>query len=330
MALSMNQGMVEQFSSPAGVKLLAWTTSIVIHLAVLTALVFVGFSPSTVGPEPKFVPTAAVGRINQVKRLVQAEPVVPKPAVRKIIAARLKTQNSELNIQTRVVPAEMVFDASKPAVQSAGGFIAPVPFRNDPSLSAGDVLPGGEVEFFGSTADERKILYIVDCSGSMQGIFGQVQKKLRESIQSLQPDQYFYIIFFGGNRLFEFGDGRLVRANKQTKSAACDFVDSVRPAGQTNALMALERATHVRSGGAGGSSIVYFLTDGFELTTEDAQNFPQKVSSVLMQFAPGTKINTIGFWPQDDDRKMLETIAGRSGGESVFITDGGGKKISDK
>ena len=103
----MNQGMVEQFSSPAGVKLLAWTTSIVIHLAVLTALVFVGFSPSTVGPEPKFVPTAAVGRINQVKRLVQAEPVVPKPAVRKIIAARLKTQNSELNIQTRVVPAEI-------------------------------------------------------------------------------------------------------------------------------------------------------------------------------------------------------------------------------
>ncbi len=156
----------------------------------------------------------------------------------------------------------------------------------------------------------------------MRGTFVQVQKKLKESIGNLQPDQYFYIIFFGGDSLFEFGNNSLLRATQKAKSSAYDFIDSIRPAGQTNALAALERAVQIRDGSGVGPSLVYFLTDGFELTTEDTQRFSQKIANLLARFAPRTRINTIGFWPQGDDRKMLEAIAKQSGGESVFITGG--------
>ena len=152
-------------------------------------------------------------------------------------------------------------------------------------------------------------------------MFGQVRRKLKDSIAGLQPDEYFYIIFFGGE-LFESGNGRVLRATPEAKSAAYNFIDSIQSAGQTNAIAALERAVQIRDSGGNSPSIVYLLTDGFELTAEDSRSFSQRVASMLKRFAPTARINTIGFWPQSDDRKMLEAIAKRSGGEFTFVADG--------
>jgi hypothetical protein len=136
---------------------------------------------------------------------------------------------------------------------------------------------------------------------------------------NLQPDQYFCIIFFGGDRLFEFSDGRLLRATQKTKSAAYAFIDSIQPKGQTNALGALERSVRIRDSQGGTPSIIYFLTDGFELAAEDACRFSQKIANLQKLFAPTARINTIGFWTQGDDREMLQAIARQSGGEFVFV-----------
>ncbi len=152
-------------------------------------------------------------------------------------------------------------------------------------------------------------------------MFGQVRKRLKKSIASLQSDQYFCIIFFGNNRLFEFSNGRLLRATQKAKTSAYDFINSVQAAGQTNALAALEKAVQIRDGSGVSPPVIYFLTDGFELTTEDSYQFSRKIANLLRQSAPTTKINTIGFWPQNNDREMLETIARQTGGEAVFITD---------
>ncbi len=98
------------------------------------------------------------------------------------------------------------------------------------------------VEFFGQFTDVRKICYVVDCSGSMHGRLGLVKQQLKTSIASLQPDQFFYIIFFlQGDRLIESGDTYLIRATPHTKAKAYDFIDSVRPAGTTEPLNALNR-----------------------------------------------------------------------------------------
>ena len=162
----------------------------------------------------------------------------------------------------------------------------------------------------------------------MQGVFRQVQDKLKQSIQALAPDQYFYIIFFGGDRLYEFGAGslyvgqagRLLRASPKAKSAAYNFIDSIKPWGQTNAWQALQRAVQIRDSKGGSPSVIYFLTDGFELTEQDAHKLPQKVAELLREFAPTAKINTIGFWPASTDREILQSIAEQTGGQCILIT----------
>jgi hypothetical protein len=288
----------------------AWTTSVAVHLIALTVFGVVKFSQSKVQGEQRAIPTAKVSRI---KKLMQATPIIPKPKVKKPVNGRFAGRTN------RLFSANQIFASAKPCLQNPGNFVKLASSTGRFSASSAN-LPH-RIEFFGSFTDERKVCYLVDCSGSMQGIFGRVRRELAESIRGLQPDQYFSIIFFGDGKLFEFGDGRAVRATKDAKSAAYDFIDLVQPAGQTNAMAALKRAVQISDSRAESPSIVYFLTDGFELTTEDTRWFSQEVAEMLMRFAPATKINTIGFWPQSDDREMLKIIAGQSGGEFVFITD---------
>jgi len=288
----------------------AWMASITVHIIALTAFGFVKFSQAQAGARQRPTPMA---KVSQIQKLIEAAPVIPKPKVKRYAQERFTRKTD------RLLPVNRIFSTAKPGTQ---GWLNPAKLSASQSvfsLASSADLPKG-IEFFGSFTDQRKLCYLVDCSGSMQGIFGQVRKKLKDSIASLQPDQYFYIIFFGGNRLLEFGNGYLVRAAEQAKHSAYDFIDLVKPAGQTNALAALERAVHIRDGRGQSPSIVYFLTDGFELTTEDEQGFSRRIANLLKRFAPTTRINTIGFWPESDDRKMLETIAKQSGGESVFIT----------
>jgi hypothetical protein len=287
-------------------------TSVAFHLIVLTSFGAVKFSRLEAQEKQHPIPVA---QVSQVKKFIQANPIIPKPKVKRPATDQFTKSTNN------ILPINQIFDTVRPTSQDKVTFARPHTNQSAFSLPNSEVL-SPRVEFFGSFTDQRKVCYLVDCSGSMQGVFGQVRKKLKESIQGLQPDQYFYIIFFGGDKLFEFGNGRLLRAAQKAKSAANDFIDSVQPAGQTNALEALERAVQIRDSRGVSPSIIYFLTDGFELTTEDIQRFPQKIASLLRRFAPTTRINTIGFWPGSSDRKMLETIATQTGGECIFITEG--------
>ena len=304
----------------------AWIASFAVHLIVLSAFGVVKFSPcrqwASLKAQGQHRP-APVAKVRQVRRLIDSAPIIPKPRIKKILPAAGNHRRSQVQ-HSRLWPtpvgSRLLLPKDQPPSQDRGDLIKPsVPAGGFSGNSS--ILPKG-IEFFGSRTEERKVCYLVDCSGSMQGIFGQVRKRLKESIEDLQPDQYFYIIFFGGDRLVESGDGRLVRAAQKAKSAAYDFIDSVQPAGQTSALAALERAVQIQDSRGACPSIIYFLTDGFELTTKDAQWFGRRIADLLKRFAPTTRINTIGFWPTSDDRKLLEAIAAQSGGEFVFISDG--------
>jgi uncharacterized protein with von Willebrand factor type A (vWA) domain len=288
----------------------AWGVSICLHLVVFCVFGVVRFSRASDQGQYRESPTA---RIESIRQLTQAAPLIPKPRISKapVVIAR----NRYAGTAEQSLPLERIFSPAKPIFQdwqSSGGPDLGLPL-------GGEFL--GTIEFFGSDGRERKVCYIVDCSGSMQGIFTQVRKKLKESIKALQPDQYFYVIFFGDGELYEIGDGKLLRATPKAKAAADDFVDSIRPAGRTNAAAALERVVQIQDGKGLSPSLVYFLTDGFELTGEDETAFPQRIASLLEKHTPEMKINTIAFLPQADDRIMLETIARRSGGKFLCIGD---------
>jgi len=179
---------------------------------------------------------------------------------------------------------------------------------------------------------------VVDCSGSMTGIFEHVRNHLKDFIAKLDSDRDFRLIFFGGGKLFEFSggsddDGQ--RATPQTKQAAYRFIDSVEPGGRTNALPALERALRKTGDGREGPSVVYLLTDGLDLAGRDARLFGERLTHLvgLGRESPMARINTIGFWPEGRDIALLKDIAGRTGGQFVLVGDApdpearaGGKK----
>jgi len=288
----------------------AWAVSIGLHLIVLAVFGVVRFSQSNAQNNQGSAPRAKVSRI---KEILQATTPIPKPKVKSPTKGRFTAGTKNL------LPTEWIISRANSALRSPPDF-AKAASSQSVSLLSGVNLSGG-IEFFGSWTPRRKVCYVVDCSGSMRGIFERVKERLAGSIKNLQPDQYFHIIFFGDNRLLEFGGDRLVRATEQTKSAAYDFIKTVEPGGRTNALAALQRALQIRDESGDAPSLVYFLTDGFELTSRDTQRLPQKMANLLRRFAPDTKINTIGFWPAEDDRKMLKIIAEQSGGEFVSVTD---------
>jgi hypothetical protein len=283
--------------------------SVGMHLEVLLVLGVVKFSDSHSQGVLQAAPTAKVERRKDV---MEADLSIPKPKVRKPLAA------SFVRGPDRPLPMVQGFAASEPGskglVSQSGrsGGQRLLPFRRAADVST-------RIGTFGSFAQDRRVCYLVDCSGSMRGLSGLVHEKLTDSIASLQPDQHFCIIFFGGDNLFEMGNGRLVRATSRAKSEAQDFVDSMQPAGQTNALAALGKALQVRDSQGNGPSVVYLFTDGFELTMEDEQKFLQEVADLRRRFAPATRVNTVGFCPQSGDRRMLEAIARRSLGEFVLV-----------
>jgi hypothetical protein len=284
--------------------------SVFLHLLILTVFGFLKLSrPENPVPE-RYAPTA---RVNQLKNIIEKATVLPKPKVKK------PSPNNSAYDRKDITRKSSFF---VPNLKSSNNLSSVSKVLDAPEYSFADSsFALGGVEFFGSETYERKICYIVDCSGSMQGMMGQVKQQLKDSIKHLVTDQYFYIIFFGDGKLFEFGDGKLVRASEKNRISAYSFIDSIRASGRTNAFKALERAVQIEDGSNMKASVFYFLTDGFELSNDESESLYKQASGLIKRFAFGSKINTIGFWPTEQDRSILRVISSLTGGECVIITD---------
>lgn len=292
----------------------AWAVSIALHLLILTAFWLVRFPRASSPARAGAVPQTDVAR---VERAMQLAPILPKPQVRLPAAAA----NDAAAYASPLLPAnEPTPDAagSSPLLQPAS------PDDADTARAAAWIEPPplrSRVEFFGSPACHRRICYVVDSSGSMTGLFAAVRSRLKQSIRELQPDQYFHVLFFGNGKLAESSPSRMQRATEAGKAAVEQFIDSIQPAGKTNAMPAFERAVAVRDARGNPPAVIYFLTDGFDLSADDAESFARRVANLIAQSAPKAQINTIGFWPQDADRKTLRTLADRTGGACTIVTD---------
>ena len=311
----MDQGMVKKRWR---VNFSALAATVFVHAAALT--IFAGIKLSQIAPVG--LQTTATVSISQASVLAARPSITPKPKV--ITESKYKRivktigQGPSANIRS-------VFEAPKQDSQ------LPIPSPESPQVyPVGSVeenqITTAQVEFFDSHAQGRRICYVVDCSGSMQGLWEPVKKQLIESIGQLQPDQYFSVIVFGAGNILESGAGLLVRATEKAKKEAYDFIGAVQPRGATNAAAALEQAIKIRDRSGEGPSVIYFLTDGFELSEKDNFRFAHQVVTMLKSFAPKTQVNTIGFWPDDQDRKLLEMIACQSGGQFTFVGQEGQKQ----
>jgi hypothetical protein len=284
--------------------------SVFLHLSILTVFGFLKLSRPANPISERHTPTA---RVSQLNNLIEKAAILPKPKIK-------KAPPNSSTYDTKDITRKGSFFV--PNLKSSNNLSSVSKVLDAPEYSLADssfVLGG--VEFFGSKTYERKICYVVDCSGSMQGMMGQVQQQLKDSIKNLVTDQYFHVLFFGDGQLFEFVDGKLVRASQKNKTAAYAFIDSIRASGRTNAFKALERAVQIKDSSDMKASVFYFLTDGFELTNDESESLYEQATGLIKHFATGSKINTIGFWPTEQDCSILRAISSLTGGECVIITE---------
>ena len=291
----------------------AWGVSLGLHIIAL----FIFGAITLTGASAEVASGTPVATVSQIKAMSEAEPIMPKPKVKDIIANKLLAQ--EKKAQSWNLPQEQRESVGQADDEQ----------RNLTTLAARTVVTSsalprstaktGRNGFFGSYTSERKVCFVVDCSGSMKGSFYEVLRQLKSSIDSLEPDHYFYIIFFGGDRIIEYGNGRMIRATPAAKAAAFEFMRKIRPAGRTDAFGALQRAMQIKDSAGNRPAVIYFLTDGFELSGNDGMSFCRQVNKLRKALTSQTTINTIGVWAEPTDRAMLARIAKDSGGECVLI-----------
>ncbi|MFQ5412991.1 MAG: VWA domain-containing protein [Phycisphaerae bacterium] len=168
---------------------------------------------------------------------------------------------------------------------------------------------GSGPDFFGlgrSARGARRIVFVVDRSGSMAGTFELVRDELKRSVSALRRNQKFHVIFFSEGAV-ENPPRRLVGAIKEQRDKLFAFVDDIMPQGGTHPETAMRRAFAVEP------DLIYFLTDG------------QFDDSLLVKLARWNKqrrvrIFTIAYF-NPEGAELLEQIAREHDGEFKYVTD---------
>ena len=162
-------------------------------------------------------------------------------------------------------------------------------------------------QFFGVVTEAPKVAYVIEGSGSMIDSIMYVKRELKRSIRQLKPNQMFYVAFASSGPAREMPARKLVPATEANKQAACEFIDSYVPAGQTDLTDSLRRAFEV------GAEVIYVLSDGeFEERTVDLVdrlNSDRKV-----------KVNTVCFLYASGEM-LLKEIARRNGGTYKYVSE---------
>lgn len=284
-----------------GVSVWAFLFSLGVHGVLFVLFSFVSVSGG--GGVDADLPPASISVV-QIQNLASQPSFIPKPKIKRAADGADK--------KALVVDSRQIGKADY-----SQDYVAAISGQLEDGLLSGQFKSSSKTEFFGSTTDLRKICYVVDASGSMQGRLAMVRRQLKQSIAKLEADQYFYVIFFRGDGLVESGQGRLVRASDKAKSAAYKFVDRIRFEGPTNAISAIDRSMRVKDSAGQSVQQIYFLSDGFDYKSGDSIDFAGMIKNKRKRLAPSVRINTIGIWVQRQDEKILRSIASSSGGEYV-------------
>ncbi len=122
----------------------------------------------------------------------------------------------------------------------------------------------GEGGMWGMRFRARKLVYVVDFSGSIIVAVDVLKRELKRSISGLKPDQSFNVILFysaGGGvderlRTEQFRP-QLEPATDATRRAFFEWIDAKAPRGQTEPREAIQRALELEP------EVILFHSDGF-------------------------------------------------------------------
>ncbi|MCC7476500.1 MAG: VWA domain-containing protein [Pirellulales bacterium] len=166
--------------------------------------------------------------------------------------------------------------------------------------------------FFGIGGYGQTFVYVVDASSSMgdRGKFDRARYELLQSIEQLQGDQRYFIVFYS-DREYPMDAEAPLEANQRNFARTAEWVRGVEPSGGTNPLPALLYALSLRP------DAIYFLSDG--------QFDPDAIKELRSRNRGNTRlrtrmipIHTIAFFDRIAEG-LMRTIARNSGGEYRYV-----------
>jgi len=285
----------------------SWGTSVVLHAAVLILAAF--FAWQSYAVQPPFDVTGQVWE-SKTYEIEQRQDVQQTWGNQQESRGRLLLQPSSL-VQMMEVPVPDVASNDRDPVRVIGLKGGGAAFGGPEGFGTGSGRGSG---FFGVGGEARKIVYVVDRSGSMTSSIDYVKLELKRSIDELGEEKEFHIIFYSSGPPVEMPTRRLVNATDRDKQRAFEFVDGIIAQGETDPSKALERAFEVKP------ELIYLLTDG---------EFDKAMVDLLKRLNRDQKItvHTIGFWSwrsrQDSDppsgEEVMKIMADQNGGNYKAI-----------
>jgi uncharacterized protein with von Willebrand factor type A (vWA) domain len=147
-------------------------------------------------------------------------------------------------------------------------------------------------------AKPKSVIYLVDESGSMVSVFGQVKQDLKRSVDEMGvekkgPTRFNIIFYSDGKPVALFADG-MHAATAEAKREAMDFIDGQTSVGGTQPIPAIEMALQEKP------QLLYLLTDGFDQIAD--------MNTVVDEFRRGDadgkiRVNCV-FIKADEDPKL--------------------------
>ncbi len=237
--------------------------------------------------------------------------------------SQLVEQTTQQDIFSEIeLPGGLPDGTAQPVIETNGSADSALPtleeLTNNKTSIGGDF---GKVEtgVFGVKGKGTRFVYVFDRSASMSGYMGRpihaAQQQLLASLEDLQENHQFQIIFYNEYpsifNPFHPAPPKLLYGNKINRNHAVDFVESIKPSGQTNHIAALKIALNMKP------DVIFFLTDADEpqLTTKELATITSRNDSVgasinCIQFGVGRNLGT---------RNFLVRLADLNGGQYSYV-----------
>ena len=287
---------------------LPWAVSLLVHAGLVVVAIFIVWSSVRSADEQDIiVPIVQLGQ-------------TPGTPLQMKISQRIKTPTrSTRRIVTPTRPTPQIqVDTPNPLIGVAG---TPAP-RSNPFETASADTSAFKTRFFGTGGNARRIVFLVDASGSLIAELPSVILELKKTIAQLNEKQSFTVLFFQGDTVIEVPPRGLKKADAKTLEEVIAWMDlsnhHIVPEGKSSPIKALQLALKYKP------QLLFLLSDN--ITGAGRYEVDQKrlLDEIDKANQAHTKINTIQFIYPDPLtgiglKGTLELISQRSGGVYRFV-----------
>lgn len=235
----------------------------------------------------------------------------------------LETETQSQRIAETLIPSDII--EPQPIAESALTEIDPYQTFSDAQAmsSLAEFAPRaaeGSASFVGLKAtNARKIVYVIDASGSMLRSLKYVIEELARSLDGLTPRQSYAIVFYQrADAIMVPPIGQLTRAESGAKRKSLEWInDNVLPQGSSSPVTAIEQAMKLKP------DAIFMLSDNitgagqFEIDQADLLAMLEKLNPVDRATGKrATQINCIQFLDPDplDTLRLIAEIHGGANG----------------